>query len=82
MNVQAPWVLQCFYHLSFLVEACRKVETATVVLSIPQFNRIGIILLKLVVQYISRHQGHYQNLYANCFPGNGAKKLVGILKRR
>jgi hypothetical protein len=52
---------------------------ATVVLSIPQFNRIEIILLKLVVHYISRHQDHYLNLYTNCFLGNGAKKLVGIL---
>ena len=31
------------------VEACRKVETASVVLSIPQFNRTGVILRKLAV---------------------------------
>jgi hypothetical protein len=74
-----PEFFNIFIIFSFLVEACWKVEMATVVLSIPQFNRTGIILLKLVVHYISRHQDHYQNLYANCFHGNGAKKLVGIL---
>jgi hypothetical protein len=63
---------------SFLGEVCWKVEMATFVLSIPQFNRTGIILLKLVVHYINRHQDHYQNPYANCFPGNGTEKLVGI----
>jgi hypothetical protein len=63
---------------SFLVEACRKVKMATVVLSIPQFNRIEIILLKLVVHYVSRYQDHYQNLYANCFSSNDTKKIVDI----
>jgi hypothetical protein len=49
---------------------------ASDVLSIPQFNRIGVILLKLVVHYISRHQDQYQNLYANCFPAMAPKSLL------
>ena len=50
MNVQTPWVLRCFSSsLLFLVETCRKVTTAYVVLSFPQFNKIGVILLKLVI---------------------------------
>jgi hypothetical protein len=50
MNVQAPWVLRCFSSsLLFLVETCRKVAMASAVLSYLQFNRTGVILLKLVI---------------------------------
>jgi hypothetical protein len=79
MNVQAPWVLQCFYHLFFSCGSLPEGRNNDCRDVFPKFNRTGKILLKLVVHYISRHQDHYQNLYANCFPGNGAKKLVGIL---
>ena len=34
---------------SFLVKTCRKVATASAVLSFSQFNRTGVILLKLVI---------------------------------
>jgi hypothetical protein len=37
----------------FPVETCRKVETTSVVLSIPQFNRIGVIPQKLVTTRLS-----------------------------
>ena len=39
---------------------------------IPQFNRTGVILLKLV--YVND-----QNLYTNCFPGKGAKNACWYL---
>ena len=38
-----------FFNVSFLVEACQKVKTTSVVLSIPQYNRTEVILLKLAV---------------------------------
>ena len=49
------WILNVlgtlgFFNVSsFLVETCWKVKTAFVVLSIPQFNKTGVILLKLVI---------------------------------
>ena len=38
-----------FLLLSFLVETCQKVTMASIVLSFPQFNKIGVIQLKLVI---------------------------------
>ena len=49
MDLEHSGTLRFFNVSSFLVEACQKVETASVVLPIPQYNRIGVILLKLVV---------------------------------
>ena len=49
MDLECSGTLRFFNVSSFLVEACWKVETASTVLSYPQFNRTRVILLKLVV---------------------------------
>ena len=49
MDLECSGTLGFFDVSSFLVEASQKVETASVVLSILQYNRIGVILLKLVL---------------------------------
>ena len=63
---------------SFLVETYRKVATAFAVLSFPQFNRTGIIPQKLVITRLADIK-LVSKSYDNCFLGNSARKLVGIV---
>jgi hypothetical protein len=70
LNVQAPWGFSTF--LLFLWKFARRSKRHLLSCLISQFNRIGVILLKLVIFYDL-------NLYAYCFPGNVTKNACWYL---
>ena len=53
MDLECSGTLGSSMFSSFFVKTRRKVAMAFVVLSFPQFNRIGVILLKLVITKIA-----------------------------